>query len=210
MKSHSLRKFSKELYDISRSGVQFPPEAYYIKIKGNLMTRVLIIVDYENEWLDKGSEYYVDDISTQIEKLNRLILFCRKNNIQVIFTRHVELDSEEAFADGSENIEIIKEVNFQKDKDILITKNKISPFYKTELESKLKELNATELIITGILSNLCVRSLVSDAYDRDYEITVVTDSCVAFSNEIHDFTIQDLKTTRPEINFKTVDEFTKK
>ena len=171
------------------------------------MTEALIVVDYENEWINKDSAYYVGDISDKPQKLNKLIMFCRRKDIPIIFTRHIELDSEETFVSGTESVEIIKEIDFQRDKDILITKNKISPFYKTQLESKLKELAADELIITGILSNLCVRSLISDAYDRDYRIVVITDTCVAFSNKIHDFTMQDLKETRDEIEFKTVDEF---
>jgi len=94
-----------------------------------------------------------------------------------------------------------------KKKDILIKKNKISPFFKTQLESKLKELKADKLVVTGILTNLCVRSLVSDAYDRDYEIKVITDTCVAFDEETHNFTIKDLKETREEIHFLTSEEF---
>ena len=101
-------------------------------------------------------------------------------------------------------------MTFDQKKDILIKKNKISPFFKTELDEKLKKLNADELIITGILTNLCVRSCISDAYDRDYKITVITDTCVAFSNDIQEFTFEDLKNTRSELNFLTVDEFIKK
>ncbi|PIR58958.1 MAG: hypothetical protein COU69_02780 [Candidatus Pacebacteria bacterium CG10_big_fil_rev_8_21_14_0_10_56_10] len=37
-------------------------------------------------------------------------------------------------------------------------------------------------------SHLCVRSLVQDAYDRDFDIAVIKDCCVAFDQETHDFT----------------------
>jgi nicotinamidase-related amidase len=174
------------------------------------MTKVLIIVDYENEWIDKNSKYYVGDISEKINKLNKLIKFCREKSIPIIFTTHIEPESKTAFAENTERVEIIKDVDFQSGKDILIKKNKISPFFKTELEERLKELNADELIITGILTNLCVRSCISDAYDRDYKITVITDTCVAFSDDVQEFTFKDLKNTRPEIEFVTVGEFIKK
>ena len=38
---------------------------------------------------------------------------------------------------------------------------------------------------------------------------IITDTCVAFSKEIHDFTLKDLKETRPEIKFTTLNEFIK-
>jgi len=149
----------------------------------------------------------VGDISEKIKKLNLLIKHCRTKNIPIIFTTHIETDSEKEFKQGTKNVELIDEINFNKEKDFLIKKNKISPFYNTELEKKLKELGITELVVTGILINLCVRSLVSDAYDMDYEIKIITDTCVAFDEETHNFTIKDLKETREEVKFLTSEEF---
>ncbi len=87
----------------------------------------------------------------------------------------------------------------------MITKNRISPFYKTNLEKHLEWIN--EIVISWILTNLCVRSLAQDAYDRDFKITLIKDCCKAFDEETHNFTIKDLKETREEIEFVNVDEF---
>jgi ureidoacrylate peracid hydrolase len=169
-----------------------------------LTTKALILVDYENEWTDKNSEYYVGDLSELIIRTNKLIDFCRKKNYKIIFTTHIEKESKEAFAPGSKNVEIIKTLDCKKS-DILIRKNKISPFYKTNLEKELKGIN--EIVIAGILTNLCVRSLAQDAYDRDYKITIIDDCCKAFDNKTHNFTLKDLKFTRPEINILNLVKF---
>lgn len=174
------------------------------------MGKALILVDYENEWIDSKSDYFVGDISGKIARLNKLIWFCRKKNIPIIFTTHIEPGSVDAFAAGTNKVKIIKGIDFQEGKDTLIKKHKISPFFKTNLEKKLKALKASELIITGILTNLCVRSLVSDAYDRGYKITVIKDACTALSDKAHEFTLQDLKDTRPEIEFLNAGEFMNK
>lgn len=171
------------------------------------MQKALIVIDYQNEWIDKNSEYYVGDILDKIDKLNKLIADCRGKNIPIIFITHEDLESEKEFKPNSKNTEIMEGVDFRKDRDIWIRKNRISAFYKTDLEDKLKKLGAGELIITGILTNLCVRGCISDAYDRDYKITVIADICAAFSDEIHEFTIKDLKETRPEIEFKKLADF---
>jgi len=171
--------------------------------------KALIIIDYQNEWIDKESEYYLGDIYKKIQKLNKLMADCRDKNIPIIFITHEDIESEKAFKPDTKNTEIMEEVSYKDGEDIWIKKIKISAFYQTKLEEKLKELNVGELIITGILTNLCVRSCISDAYDRDYKITVIVDTCVATSDEMHEFTINDLKETRPEIEFIEADDFGK-
>ncbi|MDZ7611884.1 MAG: isochorismatase family cysteine hydrolase [Candidatus Moranbacteria bacterium] len=166
--------------------------------------KALILVDFEKQWIDEKSDYFVGDVSDLIQRTNKLIDYCRQSGYKIIFTRHVEEDSEEEFAPNSENVEIIDGVNKQ-ESDAIITKNKISPFYKTKLEQELEGVG--EMVICGILTNLCVRSLAQDAYDRDFDITIVKDCCKAFDKETHEFTIKDLKKTREEIRFLNVDEF---
>ncbi|HLD49021.1 MAG TPA: isochorismatase family cysteine hydrolase [archaeon] len=166
------------------------------------MKKALILVDFENEWIDKKSDYYVGNISGVIKKTSRLIDFCRKNGYKIIFTRHIEKGSE-AFKENTKNVEIISGL-YRKD-DVLITKNKISPFYKTELGKELKGIK--EIVICGILTNLCVRSLAEEAYDRDFQIIIIKDCCVALDKKTQAFTFKDLKITREEIEFINADEF---
>ncbi len=171
-----------------------------------MSSKALILVDFEKEWTDKNSDYFVGDISGVIERTNKLIDFCRKNNYKIIFTTHIEKDSNGAFAPNSKNVEII-DVLHKENSDVLITKNKISPFFKTDLEKHLEGIR--EIVVCGILTNLCVRSLIQDAYDRDFEITVIKDCCVAFDDETQEFTFRDLKATREEIEFLNLNEFIK-
>lgn len=171
-----------------------------------MTSKALILVDFEKEWTDKSSDYFVGDISDVVEKTNKLIDYCRKNDYKIIFTTHIEKDSDEAFAENSENVEIIDEINKQ-DSDVLIKKNKISPFFKTNLDKHIEGID--EIVIAGILTNLCVRSLAQDAYDRDFKITIIKDCCRAFDVETHEFTLKDLKATREEIEFLNLNEFIK-
>ncbi len=165
--------------------------------------KALMLVDFENEWIDKDSEYFVGDISQVIDKVNKLIGHCRKNGYKIIFTAHVEKGSE-AFAEGSKNVEIIGKIH-REDSDTLIMKNKISPFFGTNLDKEL--MGIKEIVVCGILTNLCVRSLIQDAYDRDFDIKVIKDCCVSFDRKTQDFTFRDLKATREEIEFLDLKDF---
>jgi nicotinamidase-related amidase len=167
-------------------------------------SRALILVDFENEWVTEGSPYYVGDVSELLEKTNKLIEYCRSKSYKIIFTTHIEKGSKTVFAENSKNVEIMSGLS-RKVTDVLIKKNKISPFYKTTLGLELKGVK--EIVICGILTNLCVRSLAQDAYDRDFKITVIKDCCIAMDKETQEFTFKDLKATREEIEFHNLKEF---
>lgn len=164
----------------------------------------MALVDFENEWVDQDSDYYVGDISKVLKRTSKLIRHCRENNYKIIFTRHVEEGSEGAFSPDSENTEIIPELD-RKNSDVLITKKVISPFYQNTLGDELEGIK--RIVVAGILTNLCVRKTVEDAYDRGYDITVIKDCCVAFDEETQNFTFKDLENTRPELDFVNSEEF---
>ena len=62
--------------------------------------------------------------------------------------------------------------------DIVIYKTRFSGFYKTELDSILKQLDKRYLIITGCTTSICVESTVRDAMFRDYS-SIVLEDCTA-------------------------------
>jgi nicotinamidase-related amidase len=164
------------------------------------MSPALLIIDFQEEWRDKKSRYYLGQFKTQLRDASLLVDHFHVKRWPVIFTRHVEVGSTTAFAEATKNTQIVSELNVEPT-DHVLTKNRISPFYNTDLEKILKELAPDEVVIGGIMTNVCVRSAVSDAYDRDYRIRVVTDACVSNSSEVDRFAFKDLKKTRPEIEF---------
>jgi ureidoacrylate peracid hydrolase len=169
-----------------------------------MSSRALILVDFENEWIDPKSDEYIGDISKVIKKTNSLLAFCRKKGFKIIFTRHVEKDSKDAWSEKSGGTKLINELE-KKNSDVIVTKNKISPFFKTDLEKQLKGID--EIVVCGILTNLCVRSLIHDAYDRDFNIKVIKDCCATYDNKTQEFTFKDLKATREEVEFFDLNEF---
>lgn len=173
----------------------------------NLNTnKALILVDYQKEWTDESSDYFVGDILEVVNRTNKLIDFCRKQGYKIIFIRHIEKESNKVFAKNSKNVELIDKLH-KESSDCLITKYKISPFYETDLEKQLEGFK--EIVVSGILSNLCVRSLIHDAYDRDFKIKVIKDCCVSFDTETQNFTFKDIKATREEIDFVNLIDFVK-
>lgn len=168
------------------------------------MNKALILVDFQNEWIDKDSDYYVGEVADVVERANKLIKYCRDNGYKIIFTRHIEDEEGGVFAPGSENSRLMSSLDFEGG-DVIIEKHRISPFYRTDLDKELEGIE--EVVVGGILTNLCVRSFVQDAYDRDFDITVIKDCCVALDPETQEFTFKDLKATREEVNFIELKDF---
>ena len=77
--------------------------------------------------------------------------------------------------------------------DISIEKIAYSAFYMTRLEWVLRKCDIRKLIVCGIVTNGGVASTVRDAHVRDFDVTVLSDGCAAFSPEVHETAIAALK-----------------
>ncbi len=76
--------------------------------------------------------------------------------------------------------------------DVTIEKITYSAFYMTRLEWVLRKLAIRHLVIAGIVTNGGVASTLRDAHVRDFDTTVLSDGCGAFSSELHDNAIRSL------------------
>lgn len=162
----------------------------------------LVIINMQNARIDKSSEYYLWNLDTMIEKINYLIAYAREMGYKVIFINHHE--AEGAFALDNPLSDFIPELAIDKD-DVVINKFKVSSFYNTKLESEL--IGVKNLVVCWALTNLCVRMFVEEAYDREYRIALIDDLTVAYSDDLHDITLQDLSDTRTELNILSLEQF---
>lgn len=168
--------------------------------------KALVVIDMQNEWQEKLSPYYLGDISRVVIKQNKLIDFCRSKGFDIIFTAHIEKEGKE-FAAKTRRVKILKAVHRQKG-DAVVKKHKISPFYKTTMDRKIKDCDL--VVICGVLTNLCVRSMAEGAYDRDKQVVIIDDGCRTFDFGVHEFTLRDLQDTREEIRVMKADDFIRK
>jgi nicotinamidase-related amidase len=62
------------------------------------MTEIaLVLIDYQSEWTNPESEYYVGDVQEVVGKVNYLIDHCRTRGFKIIRTKHRENDSIDHF-----------------------------------------------------------------------------------------------------------------
>jgi nicotinamidase-related amidase len=68
--------------------------------------------------------------------------------------------------------------------DLTILKPRHSAFYASPLELLLKEMQAQELVICGLATDMCVQLTAGDAFLREYQVWVPADCTAAESEEI--------------------------
>ena len=72
--------------------------------------------------------------------------------------------------------------------DYVIQKRRYSAFFGTDVDLVLREHDIKRLIVVGTKTNCCIRATVTDAYNLDYEVIVISD-CVATNdptvNQVH-------------------------
>ncbi len=87
------------------------------------------------------------------------------------------IPDEQKFTEGSKGVQILKDVLERT--DIIVQKPKDSGFFNTKLDDVLKELKVTDVIITGMQTQICVQTTAADAYFRGYAVLVPSDGVVS-------------------------------
>lgn len=91
--------------------------------------------------------------------------------------RSKDIPDEQKFTPGSRGVQILEEV--LNESDFIIQKPKDSGFFETDLDNLLKKLEVTDIIITGMQTQICVQTTAADGHFRGYSILVPSDGVVS-------------------------------
>jgi len=175
--------------------------------------RALLVIDMQNAFchpdgsfaqLDMGLEGALEAVANAAVAVGQ----ARRAGIPVVYTRHVyrpgradegqalkrnspELASLEGLAATSWDAQVIDELGCRPD-DLVVDKVRFDAFQWTSLEPLLRGLGVTELIICGVVTNLCVESTVRSAFMRDFPVTLLADCCAAKTRRLHELSLEVL------------------
>ena len=76
--------------------------------------------------------------------------------------------------DGTWNTEIVPELSPMPG-DIVVRKHRYSGFFETDLDARLRAMDARTLIVMGCSTSVCVDSTLRDAMFRDYDALLLED-----------------------------------
>lgn len=95
---------------------------------------------------------------------------------------------------GSWDAEIVAELKDEvAEADHVVRKPEYSAFYNTDLEDRLRKLGASDLVVCGVASNVCVESTVRDAFYRGFEVLLVEDAVACSFADLHEATLKNTR-----------------
>lgn len=155
----------------------------------------LLVVDMQYFFLDPESPTYTPGGLAILPNVQRLQAAFRELDLPVIFTQHVHhpdlLDAgimawwwEGMCEEGSPESEIHEAVA-PLDGEKVIPKHRYSAFYNTDLETILRVLDVEDVIISGVMTNMCCESTARDAYNRDYRVFLPVDATGTINERMH-------------------------
>jgi nicotinamidase-related amidase len=94
-------------------------------------------------------------------------------------------DPEHRFTRGSWGTEVHERLTPEPGEDIVV-KQRVSPFYGTNLEFLLRSRKIDTLLLTGVATDLVVLTTAREAHDRDFAVQVLEDATATGDEELQD------------------------
>jgi isochorismate hydrolase len=146
--------------------------------------------------------YFHQIIQPVLENLSKVVQSCRQKKVPIIFTQHGHTDPTsdggilgewwgEIILHGTKDWKFIPEIRIES-KDTILPKKRYSAFFETELDLLLRSKGIQNLIISGVMTNLCCETTARDAFMRDYKVFFLIDGTATGKEEYHLATLKNL------------------
>jgi ureidoacrylate peracid hydrolase len=177
-----------------------PFNTHHMKLKRD--SSALMVIDMQKFFLDPQSPTFTCGGPAILPTLSRLIKAFRDAGRPIIYTCHVhKSDGSDAgimkwwwqgmCVEGTPE-SLVHSAIAPCPNDKIIYKHRYSAFYNTDLETVLRVLKIEDLVISGIMTNMCCESTARDAYYRDQRVFFLADGTGSITEEMHLSTLLNL------------------
>jgi ureidoacrylate peracid hydrolase len=177
------------------------------------MTYALLVVDMQNGFCHPDGSFPkvgrgLEGAMEAVRNAAVAVAQARRADVPVVFTRHVyrpgrhdegaalirnspELAGVAGLAAGTWDAEVCEELGCGPS-DLVVDKVRFDAFQWTSLEPLLRGLGVTELMICGVVTNICVETTTRSAFMRDFPVTLIEDCCAAKTRRLHELAVEVL------------------
>lgn len=142
------------------------------------MTPTLVIVDIQRDYFPGGAHPLVG-ADAAADRAAELLGHHRSQGLPVIHVQHESRDEgARMLVPGTPGGEIDPRVA-PRSGETVIRKTFPNAFVETPLHDLLRRGEASDLVIVGMMSSMCVDATVRAASDLGYDVTVAADACAA-------------------------------
>jgi ureidoacrylate peracid hydrolase len=147
----------------------------------------IVVIDMLNDFCKSGGAMVLPGYEGLVPSQKKVIEAGRQAGSAILFVvdthrRSVRQDREflkraPHCLEGTWGAQVIEDLDPRPD-DVYIVKRRYSAFFNTDLDLTLRDLQVNTLVIFGVVTNICVRSTVHDAFFLGYQV-IVPEDCVA-------------------------------
>ncbi len=138
------------------------------------MKQGLLVMDLQRGVFSLQRPVYQAD--ALLRNVQQTLRFARERGLPVIFSLH---GNDTFLQEGTPGHSLLDGLAVRP-ADILVRKSKPDVFADTELDAVVRNLELTSLLVTGVISNGCVRQACLSALERHYEVTLIKDAHSTF------------------------------
>lgn len=162
-----------------------------------------IVVDMINEFCKPGGRMVLPGYEDLMPQQKGLVAAARANDVPVIWVvdshrKNMRRDREWVkrtphCLENTWATQVIDDLEPQEN-DITVVKHRYSAFFQTDLDLVLRDMLIEQIVVFGVVTNICVRSTVHDGFFLGYDIVVPHDACAATGPREHASTLYDIAT----------------
>ena len=163
----------------------------------------VVVVDMINEFCKPGGKMVLPGYDALVPPQLAVIEAARASGAIVVWVhyshrRNLRRDREwlkrtPHAEEGTWATQVIDDLG-ARDDEIHVVKHRYSSFFQTDLDVTLKDMLVDQLVVFGVVTNICVRSTVHDAFFNGYEVVVPRDCCAATGAREQESTLYDIAT----------------
>ena len=178
--------------DIEENAVRLIPEAAVRGPEFDLARAAMLILDMQSYFLDEKSHAFVPDAPAIVSGLAGLARRFGAAGRPVVMTRHSNTDDNagmiktwwndilEPGAPGTALEPILEDLS-----TAVVAKAQYDAFYETALEDILRDSGSEQVVVTGVMTHLCVETTARSAFVRGFAVFVPADGTATYNRDFH-------------------------
>lgn len=149
------------------------------------------MVDVISDFNFEDGEALFERAKPTVEQLAKFRKKCRNDGLPVVYVNDPPKDRSDSVSKLLEQVTASEKGRWMlknigpDDQETIILKPQHSGFFRTDLEETLKKMNARELIVTGLTTDICVFFTAHDAFMRGLKVCVPEDCVAALTDAYH-------------------------
>ncbi|QUH19750.1 cysteine hydrolase family protein [Alkaliphilus sp. B6464] len=161
----------------------------------------ILVIDMLNDFVGEKASLRCPGGETITPDLQRLFKWVRgreNDDVHLVHIQEAHRKNDADFrvrpvhaVDGTWGSDFIPELYPEED-EYIVKKRRHSGFAHTDLDLYLREENIDTVVVTGVWTNVCVRSTATDALANAYKVITLSDGCASKTEEMHEYGLNDL------------------